>query len=685
MKTPLSIIALLLLFNGSAKSQNCNVTISGGNCTGNKLTANVSGGKAAKITWYQYGSLNVFDADTISSQASKSVVAGNNGSGSKANQFGFPNGGIFVDANGNLFVADAQNNRIQKWAPGATSGVTVAGGYGAGSAANQLSYPLDVFVDANGNIYVADDGNHRIQKWAPGATSGTTVAGGNEAGSAANQLSGPRGVYVDTNGDIYVADTYNYRVQKWASGANAGVTVAGGNGYGDGANQFGYPIDVYLDGAKNVYVADTYTDDAAMHRVQKWAPGATSGATVAGGNGEGSNANQFGYLLAIYVDAAGNVYTADNGVSGTPVSRIQKWAAGAANGITVAGGHSNGWDVLQYPTGVALDKNGLIYVLDGTYNPRVQKYIPTNGITDNKFTPTQPGSYTVKTVLKNGCTATSSSIIVRAKPATPTIYPSQTGSRGNLCSGGIDTFFVQEWDEVTKYTWKIPPQCSLMANYNDSVVIAIPQGFKAGALSVSGSNSCGTSAWDIMYLLGKPLQPNAIKGPKYVSANQQGVIYSVTDLNSGHNWIVPTGAVIQYGQGSATISVNWGSTSGTVSVNSYNACGASPYKKIDVQVTGSIAANAQDYVHAEIINTSDALVFPNPAKSSATVKFNSTKQTNYTIQLQNMNGAILMQKNILTTKGMNSINLDLSKYSAGVYLINIKNAERKIILKLTKQ
>src|SRR4051812_39147359 len=50
----------------------------------------------------------------------------------------------------------------------------------------------------------------------------------------------------------------------------------------------------------------------------------------------------FGYLLAIYVDAAGNVYAADNGISGKPVSRVQKWAPGAANGITVAGGHSSG-------------------------------------------------------------------------------------------------------------------------------------------------------------------------------------------------------------------------------------------------------------------------------------------------------------------------------------------------------
>ena len=71
--------------------------------------------------------------------------------------------------------------------PGA--GVTVAGGNGQGAAANQLNEGLAVAVDATGNVYVADANNYRVQRWAPGATSGVTVAGGNGAGPAANQLS----------------------------------------------------------------------------------------------------------------------------------------------------------------------------------------------------------------------------------------------------------------------------------------------------------------------------------------------------------------------------------------------------------------------------------------------------------------------------------------------------------------
>lgn len=94
------------------------------------------------------------------------TVAGGNGIGSNANQF---NGctGIYVDNTGNIYVADENNNRIQKWAPGATSGVTVAGGkgYGSGSANNQLDHPIGIVVDENGNMYIADYINDRVQKW----------------------------------------------------------------------------------------------------------------------------------------------------------------------------------------------------------------------------------------------------------------------------------------------------------------------------------------------------------------------------------------------------------------------------------------------------------------------------------------------------------------------------------------
>ena len=125
--------------------------------------------------------------------------------------------GVYVDGSGNIYVADVYNHRIQKWAPGATSGTTVAGISGvSGSDASHLYNPAGVYVDGTGNIYIADANNDRIQKWAPGATSGTTVAGiSGVMGTDASHLHFPTGVYGDPAGNIYVADYFNNRIQKW--------------------------------------------------------------------------------------------------------------------------------------------------------------------------------------------------------------------------------------------------------------------------------------------------------------------------------------------------------------------------------------------------------------------------------------------------------------------------------------
>ena len=61
----------------------------------------------------------------------------------------------------------------------------------------------------------------------------------------------------------------------------AALLVAGGNGLAQAPNQFNHPVDVYLDAAKNIYVADINTESSDYHRVQRWAPGAVSGITVA--------------------------------------------------------------------------------------------------------------------------------------------------------------------------------------------------------------------------------------------------------------------------------------------------------------------------------------------------------------------------------------------------------------------
>jgi len=129
-------------------------------------------------------------------------------------------GDVVLGPSGNLYIADSRNNRVLKWKPGAKEGKVVAGSGGIGersqgSLSHLLYNPEGIALDASGNIYIADTENHRVQKWVPGAKEGITVAGGNGEGSAANQLSYPSAIVLDASGNMYIADSGNNRIQKY--------------------------------------------------------------------------------------------------------------------------------------------------------------------------------------------------------------------------------------------------------------------------------------------------------------------------------------------------------------------------------------------------------------------------------------------------------------------------------------
>jgi sugar lactone lactonase YvrE len=129
--------------------------------------------------------------------------------------------GITLDASGNIYVADAGNHCIRMITPTGTVS-TIAGGTlgvteGIGTAA-KFNTPAGIAVDATGNIYVADDENERIRKI---TTNGTvsTLAGGFLQGFTDGvggdaQFRSPTGLAIDASGNIYVADRHNHCIRK---------------------------------------------------------------------------------------------------------------------------------------------------------------------------------------------------------------------------------------------------------------------------------------------------------------------------------------------------------------------------------------------------------------------------------------------------------------------------------------
>ena len=124
---------------------------------------------------------NIFLASSIRLRWNRTgiTVAGITGSsGSALDRLSYPYD-LAVDSSKTVYIAERGNNRVQMWLAGASSGSTVAGQSSgtAGTAVNYFNRAGGVVVDSNGNLYVTDPYNHRVQYWPSGSSTGTIIAG----------------------------------------------------------------------------------------------------------------------------------------------------------------------------------------------------------------------------------------------------------------------------------------------------------------------------------------------------------------------------------------------------------------------------------------------------------------------------------------------------------------------------
>ena len=298
---------------------------------------------------------------------------------------------VTIDAFGNIFFSEGNNWRVRKINKfGIISTVAGGGGtFGDGGPATaaQLNHPAGVAVDVFGNLFIADANNNRIRKV---DTSGiiSTVAGNGIAGFSGDggqatsaQLNNASGVAVDASGNIFIAD--NNRIRKVNTSGIISTVVGNGVGgfSGDGGTalsaQLNNPSGVVLDASGNIFIADR-----ANHRIRKVnTVGIIS--TVAGNggigySGDGGNATDAHISpTEVRVDFFGNIIIVDNvnnrirQVNSTGI--INTVAGNGMSGFAGDGGLATAAQ-LNVPTGGAIDDSGNIFIAD-LGNCRIRKFI----------------------------------------------------------------------------------------------------------------------------------------------------------------------------------------------------------------------------------------------------------------------------------------------------------------------
>ena len=333
-----------------------------------------------------------------------------------------------------LYVSDTNNHRVVVWkdasrfrtgAPAdlvigqpdlATALPNVDTRGQATPSRTSLFAPRGIVLDAAGNLYVADAGNNRVLRYPrPVSQSGRitpdAVLGQPDfftslsAAVNASSLNQPSGLALGPDGRVFVSDGGNNRVLEFAS--NPGTGAAAVRVYGQptfttgttpsfaSAQTLALPQGLYVDGTYNLYVADSGANRVLVYPNTKDLPPLGGSASVVIGQtgfdqaGAGGTATRLRTPLDLVVDSKGSLYVSDSGnhrvlqfpsLLFLPISNSAATAVVGQRTMTGVTANWNSRDGLATaegffsPAGIYMDRRETLYVGD-TGNNRVVHFL----------------------------------------------------------------------------------------------------------------------------------------------------------------------------------------------------------------------------------------------------------------------------------------------------------------------
>jgi RHS repeat-associated protein len=302
-----------------------------------------------------------------------------------------PEGGLAVDASGDVWVSDTENSRLEEFN---NKGEFVRTTGSSGEGAGQFKTTYGVTVDSSGNVWATDEGNNRVEEFTSTGTFvkmfGWGVADGvakfetctaschaGLQGSGNGEFNVPEGIVADSKGNIFVADRGNHRVQEFNS------SLAWVRNMSQPEEHEG-PFYLGIDSSGNIWVAYSWDNKIGEF--------SNEGTLIRTWGTAGSEPGKLSIPYGVAVGSEGNVWVSEYGNN-----RVQVFTP---TGEYLFGFGSAGNGAGQFksaPHGLAF-AGSTVYVLDSgiwwenTGNSRIQKWIKPAAEGEGEVRPVQPGS-----------------------------------------------------------------------------------------------------------------------------------------------------------------------------------------------------------------------------------------------------------------------------------------------------
>lgn len=605
------------------------------------------------------------NAQIITTYAGTSPGGGYSGDGGPATAAHMDNPvGLAMDKHGNLFIGDGSFHVIRMVdATGiihTIAGTSVNGYSGDGGPATdaQMHQARSIAVDTGDNVYFVDYENYRVRKINPSGIISTVAGNGSttfsgDGGPATAAGMWPGSVAVDVAGNIYV--TGNNRVRKISATtgiistiAGNGSTSLGSDGIAATASSLATPDGIAIDKAGNIYIAEY--GHARVRKIN--ASGiiytvAGTGASLAPTLGVLATATPMRAPVGVLVDDNSNVYITDYIENGVYVvdgitGKLFAFAGNGLSGYSGDGGQALLAQVLAHYN-MATDGYGNIYIAD--IGNKVVRRVHDN-----------PATFVNGHLqIRNACGAISLTGSLQASDVD--VYQHLQWSLVRTPSRG--TASVSYYLPVTS-----PSTGPVAATYTptsygvDTFTIRVTDGMMSDTTMIVTNNYAPTSG--------------TLTGPDTVCA---GSTISLTSSEAGGTWAA--------GNGNATVTggVVSGVSAGavTISYSITNPCTPPAATKTITVKDCAMSAPTIDKIQTGIT------IYPNPTDNDITIAVTDGSNEPATIRVTDVTGKLLIGETVqFRSPAGAKLKLDLSKFSPGLYLVDIMHNGQRCTEKITR-